>query len=115
MKKILKITFKTSINYLEKLSLHQELQFWWRLKLSLSTDPLQYYLPLNILFCSAKLRWLYQKTWAKLLSVRSLSCVWKEQRWAWLNIAAEGCRVDSSCGGNIYSQVLSTAPRSVAR
>ena len=99
------------------LSLHQELQFWWRLKLSLRTDPLQYCLPLNILFYSNKLMWFYQKTWVKLLSVskvQSLSSIWKDQRTAWLDIAAESCRVDSSCGGNIYSQMLSRAPKLIA-
>lgn len=53
-KEILKITLKISGNYLEILSFHQELQFWWRLKLFLCTDLLRYCLPLNVLVFSNK-------------------------------------------------------------
>lgn len=116
-KEILKITLKIPGNYLEILSFHQELQFWWRLKLLLCTDLLQYCLPLNILVFSNKPMWFYQKIWVKLLcisKVRSLSSIWKDQRRACLDIAAESCRADSSCGGNTYSQMWSRAPKLIA-
>lgn len=47
--------------------------------------------------------------------MRSLSGVWKDRRRAWSDTAAEGCRVDSSRGGNIEGQMPSRAPRWIAR